>query len=69
MVNGNVSNEGRVEIFYNNTWDTICDNYWSISTNDAIVVSRQLVHDPIQAVAYCQVMTSTGLCDIIRRHT
>ena len=33
----------------------ICDNYWSMSTNDAIIVSKQPVHDSIQAVGYCQV--------------
>ena len=48
LVNGNVSNEGRVEIFYNNSWGTICDNYWSY--NDAKVVCRQLGYDPSQGV-------------------
>ena len=49
LVGGKSENEGRVEIYYNNTWGTVCWNSWD-KDYDSNTVCRQLGYT--EAITY-----------------
>lgn len=51
LVGGAFNGEGRVEVYHNNSWGTVCDDDWSIT--DANVVCQQL--------NYSQAISALGL--------
>ncbi|KAM7434180.1 hypothetical protein ABFA07_015719 [Porites harrisoni] len=59
LVGGSWNGEGRVEVFYNGAWGTVCDDIWNM--NNARVVCRQLGYsDAVSALSYAHFGGGSG---------
>jgi serine protease 12 (motopsin) len=60
IVDGNTGQlEGRVEVYFNETWGTVCHSHWTI--DDANVVCRELGYArALAAPDYAAFGTGTG---------
>ena len=60
LVNGTNQLEGTVQVLYNGTWGSVCDNNWDIL--DARVVCHQLGYvDAISATRHSRFGISSGI--------
>ncbi|KAK6169497.1 hypothetical protein SNE40_020540 [Patella caerulea] len=62
LVGGSGPHEGRVEVFHDNTWGTVCDDNWG--DREASVVCRQLGFSPTGAVGLSESKFGQGTGEI-----
>ncbi|XP_023932810.1 deleted in malignant brain tumors 1 protein [Lingula anatina] len=63
LVGGAHDGEGRVEVFHNGEWGTVCDDSWD--DNDAAVVCRMLGYNPDDAVSFSRAHFGQGTGSIL----
>ena len=64
---GYVDNEGRVEIFKDGEWQTVCDDKWDL--NDAKVVCQQLGYgSPYEATHWAEHGEGLGKVSFLYLH-
>lgn len=62
LVGGSAPHEGRLEVYYNSTWGTVCDEGWDLQ--DATVVCRELGYFNASA-AFGSARFGLGSCPIL----